>query len=64
MFENIETIQLVSDKDSVKTFILTEYFEKKSPMPYSTEMAEAEQLRMFSVSLTCNACIMKRLSTN
>ena len=30
MFENIETITIVSDKDSVKTFILKEYFEKNS----------------------------------
>ena len=30
MFENIETIKIVSDKDSVKTFILKEYFEKNS----------------------------------
>ena len=30
MFENIETIKIVSDKDSVKTIILKEYFEKNS----------------------------------
>ena len=28
MFENIETIKIVSDKDSVKIFIFKEYFEK------------------------------------
>ena len=30
MFENIETITIVSDKDSLKTIILKEYFEKNS----------------------------------
>ena len=29
MFENIETITIVSDKDSLKTIILKEYFEKE-----------------------------------